>query len=470
MSPTRLLVIGGDAAGMSAATHVRRTHGEHVEVVVLERSPFTSYSMCGIPFLVGQEVEDPEDLVVRTPEEFAAQGIAVQTGTEAVAIDASARVVTARDVTTGKDHEERYDHLLYAAGAHPSRIPVPGGDAVGMVVHYLDEGVRLERALTELAIERDQGDHAGRVVVLGTGYIGLELAEALIQRGFAATLVDRSSQVFKVLDEDMAAHVERALRDFGVDVRLEVTVESLRMDGERCQAVVTDAGEIEAELLVIAAGSRPNTEVAETAGCEVGVSGALVVDDRGRTPVEGIWAAGDCVEVVDLVAGQRLNVQLGTHANKQGRIAGIDIASVIGGAEGGDAHFPGVVGTAVTKLCGTEIARTGLTVAEATELGVDHAAISFTGTAKAGYMPDPGEVHVKMVAERGTGRLLGAQLVGSGCAKRIDVAASWLMTGVTVQHAQLFDLSYAPPFGGVWDLLQVGCRKLVAELGLSPRL
>lgn len=467
---TRLVIIGGDAAGMSAATHVQRVHGDDVELVVLERSPYTSYSMCGIPFLVGHEIDDPEDLVVRTPEEFRAQGIAVQTGIEAVAIDGSRRVVRARQVDSGKEHEEPYDHLLYAAGAHPTRIPVPGGDEVGMVVHYLDEGVRLERALTALAGERDRGDHAGRVVVLGTGYIGLELAESLIQRGFAATLVDRSAQVFKVLDADMAAHVEQALRAFGVDVRLEVTVESLRMDGTRCQAVVTDAGEIPAELLVVAAGSRPNTAVAETAGCAVGVSGALVVDDRGRTTVDGIWAAGDCVEVVDLVADQRLNVQLGTHANKQGRIAGIDLAAVIGGAEGGDAHFPGVVGTAVTKLCGTEIARTGLTVTEATELGIEHAAVAFTGTAKAGYMPDPGEVHVKMVAERGSGRLLGAQLVGTRCAKHIDVAASWLMMGVTVQEAQLFDLSYAPPFGGVWDLLQVGCRKLVGELGLSPRL
>jgi NADPH-dependent 2,4-dienoyl-CoA reductase/sulfur reductase-like enzyme len=222
--------------------------------------------------------------------------------------------------------------------------------------------------------------------------------------------------------------------------------------------------------VILAMGGKPNLELALSAGCAVGSSGGLVVDDRQRTTVPHVWAAGDCVEHVDLVAGLRRNVQLGTHANKQGKVAGHNlVARFTGAAE--DVVFPGVVGTAVTKVCDWQIARVGLLEADAREAGLDYGVTSFEGTARAGYMPDPGQVFVKMMAERGSGRVLGCQLVGTGnVAKRIDVAATWCQLGVTVQTAQLLDLSYAPPFGGVWDLLQVAARKLAKDLGLHPAL
>jgi NADPH-dependent 2,4-dienoyl-CoA reductase/sulfur reductase-like enzyme len=332
-------------------------------------------------------------------------------------------------------------------------------------VHTLDEGEHLRRHL-------DAHGEVRRVVVVGAGYIGMEIAEALVRRGLEATLLDRSRQVMKSLDPDMAAHVERVLRDFGVDVRLGETLLEIRGDGSLCGEVVTDAGTYPADAVVLAMGGRPNLALGRSAGCEVGASGGLVVDDRMRTTVPHVWAAGDCVESVDLVAGLRRNVQLGTHANKQGKVAGLNLAAALAGdGTPPDATFPGVVGTAVTKVCQWEIARTGLLESDAAEAGVGYAVVSFSGTARAGYMPDPGEVRVKMMAERGTGRVLGAQLVGTGnVAKRIDVAATWCQLGVTAQDAQFLDLSYAPPFGGVWDLLQVGARKLVKELGLSPQL
>ena len=230
-------------------------------------------------------------------------------------------------------------------------------------------------------------------------------------------------------------------------------------------------GTYPADLVVVASGSRPNVEVAQTAGCKLGETGALWVDERLRTSVDGIWAAGDCVESVNLVDGHRRNVQLGTHANKQGRTAGIDIAAVLQGRERGDAAFDGHVGTAITKVCHWEIARTGLNEDEARRSGLDFAEVTFQGTATAGYMPEPGVVHVRMLAEAGTGRMLGAQLVGTcNIGKQIDVAATWCQLGVTVQQAQFLDLAYAPPFGGVWDLLQVAARKLVKKLDLSPQL
>ncbi|MPZ88557.1 MAG: SidA/IucD/PvdA family monooxygenase [Nitriliruptorales bacterium] len=460
----RLLVLGADAAGMTAASHVRRELPA-AEVVAIERGPYTSYSMCGIPYYVGQEVDRASDLVVRTPEQHREAGITVHLRTEALAIDPGARRVRVRDLQSGAAREEPYDALLYAVGAHPSLPTVAGAEEFGRVVHTLDEGERLRGELDAL-----EGD-IKRVVVVGAGYIGMELAEALVRRGFEATLLDRSSQVMRQLDPEMAEHVERILIDFGVGVRLGEELREVRGHDGRCYEVVTDLGIYPAEGVVIAAGSRPNVDMAVEAGCELGTSGALLVDERMRTSVDGIWAAGDCVESVNLVHGGRRNVQLGTHANKQGRVAGIDLVSMLSGHGPGEATFPGHVGTAITKVCEWEIARTGLQEAEVQQAGIDYAAIAFTGTAKAGYLPDAGTVHVKMLAEAGTGRMLGAQFVGNtNVGKRIDVAATWCQLGVTVQQAQFLDLSYAPPFGGVWDLLQVGARKLTRKLGLSPAL
>ena len=458
----RLLIVGGDAAGMSAATSVRRAHPE-VEIVVIERGPYTSYAMCGIPYYVGGEFDDAQDLVAMTPEQFAAMNITVHLHTEALSVDADRRTVRVVDYASEEQRDEPYDELLLATGAHPQRPAIAGLDEFGFVVHTLDEGERLRRHL-------DSADNVERAVVVGAGYIGMEIAEALVNRGIETALLDRSPQVLKALDPDMAAHVERALVDFGVKVCLGETLLEIRGEDGRCVEVQTDNGVYPAEAVILGMGGKPNLKVAISAGCEVGESGGLIVDEQMRTTVDHIWAAGDCVESRDLVIGGRFNVQLGTHANKQGKVAGANLIALFDGREPTVA-FPGVVGTAVTKVCNWQIARTGLTETDAKGAGVKYEVVSFEGSARAGYMDDPGQVFVKMMAEHGTGRLLGAQLVGTGnVAKRIDVAATWCHLRVPVQEAQLFDLSYAPPFGGVWDLLQVGARKLTAKLGLAPVL
>jgi len=465
----RLLVVGGDAAGMSAASTVRRDAPD-VDVTVVERGSYTSYSMCGIPYLVAGDLDDPEQLVAKSPEAFRAMGMTVRLHTEAVSVAAGARTVRVRDLTSGQERDEPYDELLVATGAHPRRQNVPGLDRYGHVVHTLDEGVHVRRHFEQRTQQRQGPPPVQRVIVVGAGYIGMEIAEALVRHGLTAMLVDRSPQVMKALDPDMAAHVERALRDFAIDVRLGESLIKVDGDGQACTQVTTDRGVYPADAVILAMGGKPNLELALTAGCEVGVSGGLLVDDRQRTTVGHVWAAGDCVEHVDLVAGLRRNVQLGTHANKQGKVAGHNLVARFTGAPE-DVVFPGVVGTAVTKICAWEIARVGLLETDAREAGLDYAVTAFQGTARAGYMPDPGEVFVKMMAERGSGRVLGCQLVGTGnVAKRIDVAATWCQLGVTVQTAQLLDLSYAPPFGGVWDLLQVAARKLAKDLDLHPAL
>ncbi len=463
-----LLVLGGDAAGMSAAATVRRLAPD-VEIVVVERGRHTSYSMCGIPYFVGDPGVEADDLVVRTPQEHRDRGIDVRMRTEAVAIDVERRSVAVRHVDSGETTELDYDALLYAVGASPAVPPVPGLAEWGHVVHTLDEGEHLKAHLDRWDAE---GRRAGqKVIVVGGGYIGIELAEALIDRGYSAALIDKAPQVMGTLDEDMAAPVEAMLRKRGIEVLLGKSLEEVRhVDGPVVEVVCAD-GAHRTEVLVVATGARPNTAIAEAAGLRLGESRALAVDDRLRSSAPGIWAAGDVVESVHLVSGRGVNVQLGTHANKQGKIAGGDIAAVLAGREGGEARFPGVVGTAVTRLCNLEVGRTGLIEREARAAGLDYEAITFSGSASAGYLPEPGEVTVKLLAERGTGRVLGAQLVGTGnVAKRIDVAATWVHVGMTVQQAQLLDLSYAPPFGGVWDLLQVAAMKMVARLGLSPAL
>ena len=457
----RLIVIGGDAAGMTAAAHVLRAGG--IEVAVAERGPYTSYSMCGIPYFVGGMFDAPDDLVVRTPEEFREQGMTVWMRTEAIAVDPEARTVRLRERSTGAERDEPYDALLLATGAQPSIPGVAGMETYARPLRTLEHGEIVRREL-------DGGPPVEAAVVIGAGYIGLEMAEALVARGVSTTLVDAAPDVMKTLDHDMAAVVEEALGDFGVAVRLSETIVAVEGADRRPSAVVTETARYPADLVVLAAGTRPNTDLAVAAGCDIGPSGGVVVDSRMRTTVEGVWAAGDVVESTDLVAGLRRNVQLGTHANKQGKVAGVDIVAAARGGRG-EAEFPGLVGTAVTRVCKLEIGRCGLTEAEAQDAGIAYAATRFTGTAKSGYMPEPGEVHVKMLAERGSGRVLGCQLVGTGnVAKRIDVAAVWCQLGVSVSEAQLFDLSYAPPFGGVWDLLQIAARKLTKELDLSPQL
>lgn len=462
-----LVVVGGDAAGMTAASYVRRAAAD-VGVLVLERGPYTSYSMCGIPYYVGGLLEEPEDLVVRGPEAFRESGIDVRTRTEGIDVDAGKRIVRARDLASGDVFEHPYDALLLATGAHPSIPDVEGIDAYAQPIRTLDEAEQLRRRLDEAVA--GGGPLVQHAVVLGGGYIGLEMAEALMRRGVRATLVDRNPCPMKTLDPDMADHVAKALRRFGVDLRLATSVTAVHGKEGRATEVVTDRGVLPCDLVVVAAGSRPNVALAAAAGCRIGPTGAVVVDGQMRTTVDRVWAAGDVVESLDLVAGLRRNVQLGTHANKQGKVAGIDLVAALQGGRG-EAAFPGVVGTAVTKVCEWEIGRTGLTEADARQAGLSYATAVFEGTAAAGYLPESGTVHVKMMAERGTGRVLGCQLVGTGnVAKRIDVAATWCQLGVTVQEAQFLDLSYAPPFGGVWDLLQVAARKLVAELELSPQL
>lgn len=443
----RLVIIGGDAAGMSAATQVRRMKTvAELEIVVFERSSRTSYAACGLPYLVGGLVDSPASLIARTPEQHRAKGIDVRTRHEVTAIDVRASTVTVRDLESGQDCAVHYDELLISNGASGILPNWPGIDAKGVLqLRTLDDAAAVEKLLAA---------GARRVVVVGAGYIGLEVAEGLLQRGRQVTVVERlDAPMGAVLDADMAIDVAHAMRAAGIDLRLGTAVTGFTVDGGRVTAVETAAGPVEADLVLIGLGVRPNAELARAAGIGVGESGGIQVDDHLRTDTPHIWAAGDCVESHHRMTGRSVVVALGTHANKQGRVVGTNLA-------GGDEAFGGVLGTAITRFKDLEIARTGLTEREAKTTGLDAIGVTTEASSRAHYYPGAEPMKIKIVVERGTGRLLGAQIVGgAGAGKRIDVLATALWNGMTVAEVAGMDLSYAPPFSPVWDPVLLAAGK-----------
>ncbi|MFD4477766.1 FAD-dependent oxidoreductase [Streptomyces sp. NPDC058471] len=450
----RLVVIGGDAAGMSAASQARRLKGpDELEIVAFERGHFTSYSACGIPYWVGGDVPSRDELIARSPEEHRARDIDLRMRTEVVEIDVEGCRVRTRDLESGEEAWTSYDKLVIGTGARPVRPSLPGIDAPGVHgVQTLDDGQAL---LDTLA-----GTEGRRAVVIGAGYIGVEMAEALIQRRYEVTVVNRGTEPMSTLDPDMGRLVHDAMSGMGIEMvnGAEVT-KILTGDDGRVRAVATEDAEYPADVVVLGIGVRPETELARAAGLPLGEYGGLLTDLAMRVRGhENIWAGGDCVEVLDLVSGRERHIALGTHANKHGQVIGSNVG-------GSYATFPGVVGTAVSKVCDLEIARTGLREKEARAAGLRFVSVTIESTSRAGYYPGAAVMTVKMLAERLTGRLLGVQIVGrEGAGKRVDIAAVALTARMTVDQMTALDLGYAPPFSPVWDPVLVAARKAVAAV------
>ncbi|WP_054812027.1 FAD-dependent oxidoreductase [Nocardia arizonensis] len=450
----RLVIVGGDAAGMSAASQARRLRGApDMEIVVFERGRFASYSACGIPYWVGGSVAERDALIARTPHEHRERDIDLRMRTEVVELDVRGRRVRVSDAVSGACYWHPYDKLVLATGAVPIRPELPGIDAEGVHgVQTLDDG----QALLD-TLDRTEGK---RAVVVGAGYIGVEMAEAMIGRGYEVTVVHRGAQPMSTLDPDMGALVATAMGGLGIALVCEAEVTAIRADESgRVRAVVTSDAEYPADVVILGIGVRPETTLARAAGLPLGDSGGLRTDLAMR--VRGhhdIWAGGDCVEVLDLVSGRERHIPLGTHANKHGQVIG-------SGVGGGYATFPGVVGTAVSKVCDIEVARTGLLEEQAREVGLQFVTATIESTTRAGYFPGATPMTVKMIAERRTGRLLGVQIVGrEGAAKRVDVAAVALTARMTVEQMTALDLGYAPPFSPVWDPVLVAARKATAAV------
>lgn len=441
--PERLVVIGGVAAGMSASSKARRMRDD-LDIVVYEKSGYVSYGSCGFPYFVKGEIAKIDDVIVRTPAQFAKQNIGVKVRHEVLAVDVEARTVRVLERDTGREFVDTWDQLLITSGGGATRPPLPGIDLAGIfVLRTVEDAVAIRNWIDR------QRPQTG--VIVGGGYIGLEMAEALAEHGVQLTVLEKLPQILPTLDAEMAAYVQEELAQQHVAVYLDHGVEAF-LGRERVRAVQAAGKEFPADVVIVSVGVRPNAALAGDAGIKIGPTGAIAVDERQATNVAGVWAAGDVAEAHHLVTGQPAYVPLGTTANKQGRVAGTNIG-------GGDATFGGIVGTSVVKVFDIHAAGTGLTEARARTAGFDVATATTTGSSRAHYMPGHQPVHVKLVYESGSQRLLGGQIVGrEGIAKRIDVLAAALHAKWTTEDLAALDLSYAPPFSPVWDPILVAAN------------
>ena len=351
-----------------------------------------------------------------------------------------------QDLKTGKTRQESFDQLLIATGAVSIRPEIPGIRSRGIYdLNTLQSGIEVRRAVDE--------KKPGQVVIVGGGYIGLEMAENFVRRGLNVTIVEKTPQVMNTLDPDMAALINKPLQEAGIKLFLNESLKGFEVSREEVRGVVTDQRTLPADLVLLGLGVRPNSALAGKAGIPLGKTGGIKVNERMRTEAQGVWAAGNCCESLHLVSRRPFFLPLGTVANKQGRVAGINIA-------GGQATFPGVAGTAMVKVFELEVARTGLQEREARELGLPYITAKIETQTRARYYPGAGEMTVKILAEKGTGRLLGGQIVGrEGAGKRIDVLATALHSGLTVEDMINLDLGYSPPFSAVWDPVQIAARQ-----------
>ena len=433
----KIVVVGGVAGGMSFAARARRL-AEDAEIVVLERDPYVSYANCGLPYHLGGEIGDRDALLLHTPQSLAASlALDVRTGHEVLAIDPAGRTVTVRELATGRDYHEAYDALVLSTGAAPVIPPVPGAGL---------PAVRVLRTVPDVDILRDLVDGgARRAVIVGAGFIGLESAEALRHRGLAVTLVELAGQVLPALDPEMARSIELELLRAGVAVRLGTSVTALReAGGGTVAADLSDGSQVLADLVLLAAGVRPETSLAAAAGLALGARGALLVDEHLRTSVPSIYGVGDAIQVTDAVTGGPALVPLAGPASRQGRAA----ADHLFGR--GGRRSP-VLGTAIVRVFGTVAATTGTGEKALRAAGIPHHAVHLHPDSHAGYYPGARPLHLKLLFTPG-GRILGAQATGAdGVDKRIDVIATAIRAGLTVDDLAGLDLAYSPPFGSAKD-------------------
>ena len=456
----RVAVVGGGPAGMAAASRVKRLLGDRAEVVVFEKGRWVSFALCGTPYYIGCSVKTLDDLVYYPLEEFIEKrGIDVRINTEVVSVEADARRLRFRR-QGGEEGVYEYDYLVLASGARP-KVPRPWREFLGyenfFTLRSLDDAERIRRYLVR--------DDVRRVVIVGAGYIGFEMAENVRALGREAVIVELSNQVLPVmLDEDMAAPAAEVLERNGVSLRLGAGVERFEAEGGRVRrAVLTNGSSVEADAFIIGVGVAPETGLAEQAGLRIGETGAVWTDEHMRTSREEVYAVGDVAETVDLVTGRRVWIPLAPTANKMGFVAGTNIA-------GGEAVFPGIVRTSVTEAFGLVVAAAGLNEKTASKMGYNVVTAKLEARTKAHYMGGGSKIALKVVADADTGRLLGAQALGDETAFwRVNVVAALLYKKATVWDLFSVDLGYMPKVAPVWDPLVVAARLLMRKLGTKPK-
>ena len=445
------MVVGGNAAGMTAASRARRLDPE-LDILILEASRFISYSICGLPYYVARVVGRHSDLVQFTPESLQEErGIRALTGTRVSEIMPGRRGIRYVEMESGQETVIGYEKLVLATGYHP-RLPrfVPEHQVGGLLTFSrLEHGLQL----------RDLTSSRPQAVVVGAGYIGLMMAEALSALGLSVTLLERGRQVFSQVDRDMAELVQSELEKNGVRVLLETGGSGIVEERGRIRALEIGRGSIPCDLALVDVGVRPNTDLAERAAIPLGMSGGVQVNSRGMTDLAGIFAAGNCAETIHRVTGKPVVSALGTTAAKQGRVVGENLAGM-------RSEFAGTLETSIEKVFNLGVARTGLTSQQAFRGGFEADSVRIQARDRAAYYPDAQPVHVKLVFERKTLRLLGGQIIGGGhAAKRIDTLVAALSAEMSIRDLAQLDLAYAPPFGTLWDPIQIAANVALRKDG-----
>ncbi len=452
--PERLVVVGGNAAGMSAASKARRVNPA-LEVVALEMSPHVSYSACGIPYFVADLVRESSELVALTPEQFQRhRGITALVRHQVVAIKPVQRQVVAVDLESNQERCWHYDKCIVSLGASPNQLEIPGADLKNIfAIRTLQDGIRIRDFIDTRRPKRG--------AIVGGGYIAMEMAEACRLRGVEIVVLEKTPSILQGFSSEIVEQVRGELDSNEVSVSTSTTVTGFQANGASEVSTVkldTPEREIQTDFVLICTGVTPTVDVAVAAGIRTGTTGGILVDWKQKTNVPNIYSAGDCVEVRNLVSGKPDYIPLGTTANRQGRVAGENIG-------GGTSVFRGVVGTSVFKVFGLEVAKTGLSKAQAEKHGFDAACNTVRAHDRASYWPGASEITITVVYDKRSRRLLGAQLAGkAGVSKRVDVFATALHNKMTLDDMTALDLSYAPPFSPVWDPVLVAVHAARGKL------
>jgi len=447
----RIIVIGGVAAGTKAAAKAHRVDPNN-EIILYQDESEVAYSACGLPYVISGVIADERKVIIRQPEDFAKEGIQVFIRHRVTSIDKTKQQLTVKNLQDNTDSVVTYDRLIIATGARPI---VPNIEGIKL------DGVLTLRNITDLAqfktlLTKLQPQNA---VIIGAGYIGLELAETFHDLKIKTTIVEKATRILPKFDSEMAQLVHNHLLENHVELLLGDGLARLHGHNGRVASVETESGKIvPADLVVIAIGVKPNVELAKEANIELGSTGAIAVDSRMETSVPGIYAAGDCCETVNRITGKSIWMPLGDIANLQGRVAGENVA-------GGDAHFPGVFGTAIFKSFKLTVAITGLSEQSALESGFDPISIVMAGSDRARYYPGKQDFTLKLIANRTNGRLLGAQAIGLGSVdKMIDIAATALLGKLTCADLENADFAYSPPFSPILSPIIVAAGILTNKL------
>ncbi len=436
----KIVIVGGVAGGASAAARARRL-SEEAEIIIFERDSFISFANCGLPYHIGGEIKDRNALLVQTPESMNARfNLDIRIRSEVIAIDTANKTVTVRENIGNKEYTESYDELVLSPGSNPIVPPIPGIDSES--VFTLRNIPDMDHIIQKINIEAPRS-----AVVVGGGYIGIEMAEALIHRGIETTMVELANQIMPPMDPEMAVPLHQEMRRNGVRLQLNDAVESVTEANGCLQLGMRNGATIETDMVIMAIGVKPENSLAKQAGLAVGERGGIKVDSHMKTSAENVWAVGDAIEVKDFVTGQSAQIPLAGPANRQGRIVADNMFGI-------ESEYKDTLGTGICKVFDLSAASTGASEKLLVNQGIEFEKIYVHGADHAGYYPGATQINLKLIFNPKTGLILGAQAVGpKGVDKRIDVLATAIRGKLTVFDLEEFELCYAPPFGSAKDVV-----------------